>query len=51
MGRQPFERVLGQAAVRCQLAAEDRQGRRAGLVELEDIIAGDGVGAAGVVVI
>ena len=52
IGRKPFQRLLGEAAIGRDLAAIDRQQRRAaGLVELENIIAGGRLGFAGAVVI
>src|SRR3979490_724536 len=50
--RQTFERLLGEAPIGGDLAAVDRQPRRAaGVVEFENVIAGSGLGFAGAVVI
>ncbi len=52
IGREPLQRLLGEPAIGGDLAAIDRQQRRAaGRVELEDVIAGGGLGFAGAVVI
>ncbi len=52
IGRQPLQRLLGEAAIGGDLAAIDRQQRRAaGGVEFEHVIAGGGLGFAGAVVI
>src|SRR6476620_10368540 len=50
--REAFERFLGEAAIGRDLAAVDRQQRRAaGRVEFENVVAGGGLGFAGAVVI
>jgi len=52
IGRQAFERLLGEAAIGRDLAAVNRQKRRAaGRVELENVIAGSGLGFACAVII
>src|SRR6266404_832285 len=50
--REAFERFLGEAAIGRDLAAVDRQQRRAaGRVEFENVVAGGGLGFAGAIII
>ncbi len=51
VGQQPVQRVLGEAAVGGDLAAEHREHRRGRGAQLQHVVAGDGGGVGGAVVV